>query len=90
MSDHTKVQTNDVLKDSRTRYFVTIRLLQAYLCNDTNETQYHVWWIQHQYGLTGVQLAVVLDEAREAADGHRQAGMANEIRARIDHQLAEL
>jgi hypothetical protein len=94
VSDHTKVSNpakpRNALKDPRTRYAATIRLLRAYLCDDTDETQYHIWWIQHRYGLTDAQLIALLGEACKAAEGHRHAGMADEICARIDHQLAEL
>jgi hypothetical protein len=90
MSDRTKVEAICAQEYSRTRYFVSIRLLRAYLCEDTDETQYHVWWIQHRYGLTDVRLAIVQDEVRQAAERHRRVGTVAENCATIDHQLAEL
>lgn len=83
-------QPDPVQLDPTAMYVLAIRLIRAYLCDDANETAYHVWWVQQTTGLTDERFAAADREAQDSANNWREAGMVEEICVRIDCQLETL
>lgn len=75
---------------NRDSEILAMRLILAYLGDDTDETAYLVWAIQDESGCSRDQFQVAARAAREAASWWKEHGEVEQARARILAKLDKL